>query len=117
MHARTTLGRSGEDAAASLYEHRGYRVIERNYRVRDGEIDLVLRRGHELVFCEVKTRTSERWGEPSEAVRWAKQHRLRRLGAHWLQQRRPGAVDVRFDVASVIVRDGRAEVTLVTDAF
>ena len=118
MHARSLLGRSGEDAACDLYRRLGFEVVERNYRAGRGEIDLVLRRDETIVFCEVKTRRSDRWGLPSEAVDYAKQAQLRRLAAAWLADRRPGYVEVRFDIVSVIVREsGQDEVTHIPDAF
>ncbi|HYP21975.1 MAG TPA: YraN family protein [Actinomycetota bacterium] len=117
MHARSMLGRRGEDAACDLYRRLGYRVVERNYRAGRGEVDVVARRGDTVVFCEVKTRRSDEWGVPAEAVDRGKQARLRKLAAAWLAERRPGYVDVRFDVVSVIVRGDRADVTHVADAF
>jgi putative endonuclease len=117
VDARPAVGTRGEDLAAELYRSLGFVVAERNYRCSHGEIDLVARRGRTLVFCEVKTRTTDRWGQPSEAVGALKQARLRRLAAHWLGERRPGPVQVRFDVVSVIVRGVRTEVTHIPDAF
>lgn len=117
MDARTDLGQIGEDAAARHYRKGGFRILHRNYRCSGGEIDLIARRGPLVVFCEVKTRRTDRWGEPSEAVHYAKQARLRRLAAMWLSERRPGPVDIRFDVVGVIVRRGRAEVRHIPDAF
>jgi putative endonuclease len=117
MHARSLLGRLGEDAACDLYRRLGFHVVERNYRSGRGEIDVVARRGDTLVFCEVKTRGSDQWGLPSEAVDRAKQARLRKLAAAWMAERRPGYVDVRFDVVSVIVRGDQVDVTHVPDAF
>jgi putative endonuclease len=117
VDARPQLGRRGEQLAADHYRALGFRVIDRNYRCREGELDLVLGRPGIVVFCEVKTRRSTRFGEPSEAVGFVKQRRLRRLAAHWLRERRPGSVQVRFDVVSVIVRGDRSEVTHVPDAF
>ena len=70
-----------------------------------------------LVFCEVKARRDDRFGAPAEAVDRTKQMRLKRLAARWLADHRPGAVDIRFDVVSVIVRDGRCELTHIPDAF
>ncbi len=103
--ARRVLGAQGEDAAARWYEARGYRVLARNWRCREGELDLVLGRGGEVVFCEVKTRSSVAFGTPAEAVTWSKQRRLRTLAARWLREAAPlrlsGAV-VRFDVAAVM---------------
>jgi putative endonuclease len=116
MDARA-LGRSGEELAATYYRRRGYRVMDRNYRCRGGEIDVVLRRGGVIVFCEVKTRSTDRFGAPVEAVDHIKQQRVRRAAAHWLVARRPGAAQVRFDVFSAIVRSGRIEIECIPDAF
>lgn len=117
MDERPALGRSGEDLAADLYENLGYTVVERNFRCNAGELDVIAAKDRLVVFCEVKTRRTDRWGEPSEAVDYRKQARLRRLGAIWLSERRPGPVDVRFDVVSVIVAGGRAHLTHLVDAF
>ena len=98
---RQLLGQAGEAAAAAWYEANGYEVLDRNWRCRDGELDLILGRGRELVFCEVKTRTSTAFGVPAEAVTPVKQARIRRLAARWLAERgRRGRI--RFDVASVL---------------
>ncbi len=117
MDARADLGRSGEDVAERFYRKRGFRVLERNFRCKAGEIDLIARRGPVVVFCEVKTRRTDAFGDPAEAVRYGKQARLKRLAAMWLAQRRMGAVDIRFDVLSVIVRHGRSQVRHIPDAF
>ena len=62
------LGRSGEDEAAAWYTARGYEVLARNWRCRAGELDLIVAQGRLVVFCEVKSRSSERFGTPAEAV-------------------------------------------------
>jgi putative endonuclease len=107
-HARRSLGASGEEVAAGWYRQRGYEVVARNWRCREGEIDLVLRRGRTIVFCEVKTRTSTAFGVPAEAVTPTKQRRLRGLGIRWLRESGVRAADIRFDVASVLA--GQVEV-------
>ena len=117
MHARTRLGTIGEGLAADLYRKLGFAIVDRNWRCTAGEVDLVLRRGDLVVFCEVKTRTSDRFGVPSEAVGFHKQARLRRLAAIWLRERVSGRAQVRFDVVSVIVRDTGPELTHLPDAF
>ena len=98
---RRALGASGEAAVASWYEARGYEIVVRNWRCRDGELDLVVRNGRVFVFCEVKTRTSDAFGAPVEAVTRAKQARLRRLAARWLTEAPLRPREIRFDVASV----------------
>ena len=116
MHERAQLGRSVEDAVADLYRRDGY-VVERNFRAGRLEIDLVAARPGLAVFCEVKSRSSDRFGSPAEAVNHQKQSRIKRAAAAWLGERRPGSVEVRFDVVSAIVRNGRVELTRIEDAF
>ncbi|HEX9529837.1 MAG TPA: YraN family protein [Acidimicrobiales bacterium] len=100
---RLRLGVEGEAAVAAWYTDRGYEVLARNWRCRDGELDLVLGLGRVFVFCEVKTRSSTAFGLPAEAVTRAKQVRLRRLAARWLDDAAPRrAREIRFDVASVL---------------
>lgn len=93
------------------------KILERNYRCSGGEIDLVCADRGELVFCEVKTRSTGRWGDPEEAVGWAKQRRYRLLAASWIEERRPGSAQVRFDVVSVIVGPQVPEIVHIPDAF
>lgn len=101
-HRRRALGASGEDAVAAWYQERGYEILVRNWRCRDGELDLVVRSGRSLVFCEVKTRTTDAFGAPVEAVTQAKRARLRRLASRWLTEAPMRAQEIRFDVASVM---------------
>lgn len=106
---RQALGARGEAAAATWYQARGYEVLARNWRRREGELDLVLAQGRLYVFCEVKTRTTDRFGVPAESVTRSKQARLRRLAARWLEEEAPRpARQIRFDVASIL--DGAIEI-------
>lgn len=111
-HHPGQLGRRGEDRALAWYLDNGYRLVERNWRCRSGEIDLIIGHGQEIVFAEVKSRSSIRYGTPFEAVDDRKQRRLRRLAAIWLSTHpSPVARPIRFDVVSVIgtrveVREG-----------
>jgi putative endonuclease len=116
---RTTLGTVGEDAALAWYEAAGYALIARNWRCKVGEIDLVLRRAGDLVFCEVKTRSGSRFGAGYESVTAGKQARLRRLAdVFLLSERHDAASRIRFDVASVMLRrGGRPDVQVFDDAF
>ena len=106
---RAALGAAGEASVAHWYEERGYQVLARNWRCRDGELDLVVCLGRQVVFCEVKARGSDLFGAPVEAVTRQKQMRIRRLAARWLAEEAPARPRaIRFDVASVI--DGGVEV-------
>jgi putative endonuclease len=117
MSAHLDLGRTGEDAAATLYLKQGFRIVGRNWRRSEGELDLIAWRHGLVVFCEVKTRSSDYFGLPAEAVGFHKQRRLRRLAGRWLSENRSRGAAVRFDVVSVIVRNGRTEVTQIPNAF
>lgn len=112
--ARRQLGVSGETAVVQWYVENGFEFVERNWRCREGEIDVIVRNGPVLVFCEVKTRSSTRFGTPLEAVTYAKQRRLRMLAVKWLAEKHlSGMTTIRFDVASVM----GAEITVVQNAF
>jgi putative endonuclease len=106
--ARRALGASGEQMVAAWYQAQGYEVLERNWRCRAGELDLIVRRGRTFVFCEVKTRTTDAFGAPVEAITRDKQVRLRHLAARWLEDAPLRPTEIRFDVASVLA--GQIEV-------
>jgi putative endonuclease len=101
---RHLLGRLGEQLAAEHLERRGFRIVERNYRTRWGELDVVAYDGRTLAFCEVKTRRlSPAEGNPFEALRALKRSRVRKMAGSWLIERadRPYAEVVRFDAIGV----------------
>ena len=116
---RRALGDSGEEAVARWYIAAGYEVVDRNWRCREGELDLVVARGAVLAFCEVKTRRTTAFGSPAEAVTVTKQRRLRTLAIRWLAahpERR--ARTLRFDVASVLAaRDAVPVIDVIEGAF
>jgi putative endonuclease len=112
------LGGHGERIAAAYLTDAGLRILDRNWRCRDGELDLVAREGDALVFCEVKTRRATGFGHPVEAVTPDKQRRLRVLAQRWLAAHDEHAPDLRFDVVGVLVRPSRpALVTHLRGAF
>jgi putative endonuclease len=119
---RRRLGSIGEDAAAAWYEARGYDIVDRNWRIREGEIDLIARArntgsNNVIVFCEVKTRSSDRFGAGAEAVTPTKQRRLRTLAARWLAAHPAMRGEVRFDVASVTPGGEQPAVAVIEAAF
>lgn len=98
---RQAMGGYGEACAARYLVAQGMVVLDRNWRCDQGEIDLVLRDGPVLVFCEVKTRASAAYGAPVEAVTATKMHRLRRLAARWMEHRGVRVEEVRLDLVGV----------------
>lgn len=102
MNRRET-GTAYEDLAAQYLEQKGYRILERNYRCRQGEIDLIAMDGSCLVFVEVKYRSSRRTGHPAEAVNVRKQRRIARTAVYYCYKRRiPEDHPCRFDVVSIL---------------
>ncbi|HWH11804.1 MAG TPA: YraN family protein [Solirubrobacteraceae bacterium] len=101
---RARLGRLGERLALEHYARLGFRLLERNYRVRAGELDLIVYDGRTVVFAEVKTRRLGGW-DPLDAITDAKQRRLRVLAASWLagQLKPPRANEFRFDAVGVVI--------------
>jgi putative endonuclease len=107
-------GDAAEDLVADFLERRGLKILERNYRCRFGEIDLVARSGALLVFVEVRARKSEAFGGAAGSITAAKRRRLVAAARHFLAKRRVERA-CRFDV--VLVRGNEQQVEWITDAF
>ena len=102
MAAKDELGRRGEKLAADHLVASGFEIVERNWRCDQGEIDLIATDGAELVFVEVKTRSSVAFGHPLEAITTAKLARLRRLAAAWCDAHPGTHHRIRIDVVAII---------------
>ena len=111
--SKADRGAEGERLAARHLEQRGYRIVERNFRCRAGEIDIIARDGDTLVFVEVRTRSSDRHGGALETIGVAKQAQIVKVARVYLQTRRPAFDDCRFDVIGITA----GQIELVTDAF
>jgi putative endonuclease len=101
---RHRLGQLGEQLAVEHLIRRGYEIVERNYRTRWGELDIVAYDGRALAFCEVKTRRlGPGAGNPFDALRSVKRSRVRKMAGSWLIERtdRPRADVLRFDAIGV----------------
>ena len=117
MPGRKELGRVGEDIACGYLQGLGLVIVDRNWRSRTGEIDIVARGEGLTVFVEVKSRRSLEFGAPEESITIGKRSRLRALAGEYLALKRPGT-EVRFDVVSVFFSpDGSDAVTHIPDAF
>ncbi|MDP9433006.1 MAG: YraN family protein [Actinomycetota bacterium] len=118
MAAKDGLGRYGEDVAVQHLERGGLRVVSRNWRCNEGELDVVGYDGDVLVVVEVKTRSGVGFGSPAEAVTGRKAQRIRRLACRWLMEHRPQYSELRFDVVSVLRPSrGAAQVEHLRGAF
>jgi len=111
------LGDRGEELAVRHLRSLGYRIVERNYRCRLGEIDCVAVHGRTLVFLEVKARRTDEFGGPLEAVDARKRRRMTRLARYYAQQKNLVDVAQRFDVVAVWFEGGRPRVELYASAF
>jgi len=100
------LARAGEDAAVDFLAEKGYAILHRNIRFPEGELDIVARRQRMLVFIEVKTRRTEKYGQPYQFVSEQKQRRLIRMASRFVFLCRLKGVPVRFDIVSVVLPSG-----------
>lgn len=113
---KKTLGRAGEDRAAQFLAKKGYKILERNYSTRSGEIDLVALHNGEVVFVEVKTRMSDAYGAPELAVNLQKQRRMIKAALGYIKYKKLHQMPCRFDVVAITaaVENG---VELIQNAF
>lgn len=106
MAQKIELGKSGEALVADYLIQKGYSIIDRNWRIKSGEIDLIASNSESvIVFVEVKTRSTESFGHPLEAINEAKQSRLMRLALAWLLANKKWNNPYRIDCAAVIMEN------------
>ena len=109
--SRKQLGVRGEDLACAELERQGMRILERNWRCRLGEIDIIAAEadatGLTLVFCEVKCRSGLGFGHPLEAITYTKMRTLRQLAAQWMREHRMKASSIRLDAIGVVLVPGQ----------
>jgi putative endonuclease len=115
---RVSFGKLGEDLACEELRRRGYRIVDRRFRTRCGELDIIARDGSVLVFVEVRARSGGHYGTPFDSVTWQKQHRLSRMAAAYLCQKSLPDVACRFDVVGVTgTAGGTLNIEVVKNAF
>ena len=115
--ARQILGKHGEDLACAELEHLGYAILDRRYRTKFGEIDIVASEGGATVFVEVKTRIGEQFGAAAEALTAWKQRRLTQMAVDYLARHRLHDRPCRFDVVAIDMDDGRPRIQVYAHAF
>jgi len=112
------LGPQGEEIAAQYLQKQGYQIIERNFRAKPGEIDIIARDADTLCFVEVKTRKGLDFGEGLEAIATLKKRKLCQTALLYLTQTKQTEVKARFDVVSILLRDAdRPEIEIIKNAF
>ena len=118
MTKKSEVGKQGEDTACDYLEKAQYLIIERNFTCRLGEVDIIARKNEYLVFCEVKSRQANAGIHPSLSVTRAKAAKLRKLGLLYIDSHKYYSLQPRFDVISVLWREGdQAEIEHFENAF
>ena len=111
------LGRKGEEVALRFLKKKGYRIIEKNYVCKMGEMDIIAKEKDTLAFIEVKTRTSTEFGPPQLAVTPSKQRQLSKVALSYLNKKQLNDVKARFDVVAILLGQKGEEIELIKDAF
>ena len=111
-----SLGPKGEDTAVGYLKDKGYSILHRNFRTPLGEADIIVKDKEELVFVEVKARSSDCFGQPFEAVGHRKQEKLKKIALYYIKHTRTES-PVRVDVISIITKDGKEEINHIKEAF
>ncbi len=110
------LGFKGEEVAVNFLQRNGYKILARNYKTPIGEIDIIARDKDAIIFVEVKARSSEIFGQPFEAVDYRKQDKLKKIALYYLKHNNV-ELPVRFDIVSIIFRNGEKEINHIIGAF
>ncbi len=116
MVSKIEQGRSGENLACRYLQAQGLTLVERNFRCKCGELDLIMRDGPHLVFVEVRYRRDSRRGAPAETVTGGKRRRIIKTASYYLQ-RHPCDLPCRFDIIAITQREGRDALEWIKDAF
>lgn len=111
------LGNRGESLAVKFLKRQGYKILERNFRLRSGEIDIVARDGDKLVFVEVKTRSSSNQEFLRTSVNRGKEKRLSKTASYYLGKQKYQGMTGRFDVIFVVADNGKTRIEHIKDAF
>lgn len=114
---RKALGQQGEEIAVRYLQKEGYRILDRNFRTRYGELDVICMKKDILVFVEVKTRRSETYGTAEEALTPNKIEHIRKVALHYLNTRPVRHREIRFDVITILMTNHEPQLNHITAAF
>ena len=115
--ASLAFGQKAEKLAQKHLRGNGYKIIDANYRCRDGEIDLIARHGVYLVFCEVKARRNRAYGTALEGVTPSKIRKIKKAAEHYLLKKNLTGIDCRFDIVTIDESPAGTKVELIKNAF
>lgn len=102
------IGDAGEDLACSFLKKQGFKILERNFRIRGGEIDIVAKQGQELIFIEVKSRFSHKYGQPAESITPWKLNALKKTAMFYIVQNSWGDKPYRIDLVGIDYTDSKS---------
>ena len=111
------FGKKGENIAAKALRKRGYRILEKNYRAPMGEIDIIAKDKDVIVFVEVKTRSSDSYGDPKLSINRKKQIKISMSALDYLKKNKKSDAKARFDVVAISLRNGMNRIEIVKNAF
>lgn len=117
MKTTKQTGNEGEELAVRHLRSLGMEVLETNYRYGHGEVDIIARDGEYLVFCEVKMRKTDQYGDPEYAITPKKQQQIRKIAEAYLYENDIKEHACRFDVVAIRVRNGKADINYIRNAF
>jgi putative endonuclease len=117
MMQKKELGKKGEEVALRFLKKKGYRIIEKNYVCKLGEMDIIAKEKDTLAFIEVKTRTTTEFGPPQLAVNSSKQRQLSKVALNYLKEKKLEDAKARFDVVAILLEEKGEKIELIKDAF
>ncbi len=119
MYFRQRIGKLGEDIVCNYLENNNYKIINRNFSCRQGEIDIVAKdiNKKELVFIEVKTRSNFKYGNPSEAINKEKKKHIYKASNYYIYKNKIHNVAIRLDVVEVIIKHGKCNINHIQRAL
>ncbi|MEA4926584.1 MAG: YraN family protein [Syntrophomonadaceae bacterium] len=116
-NGRIELGTQGENLAVQFLQKQGYKILQRNFRSRHGEIDIICARAHIIAFVEVKTRTTASYGSPEEAITKTKKQHIQKVALDYLETCPQSFQEIRFDVIGIFIEGGRHRINHLPAAF
>ena len=111
------LGQQGEDIAVKYLKKRKYKILEKNYKCKIGEIDIITKKKDILCFVEVKTRSNKNFGLAKEAVNFTKQEKIRKIAAFYMKNNNIKDIQIRFDVVAIDYSDAKPNIEIIKNAF